>query len=180
MDLHEHDAFMDEIMITYWEEIRKYALSLTKGNEATADDLAQTAFVETHLHLLAHPDKPITNPPGWLHTLVHNRFVNKTRCKLDRATTSLDQMVAYTAENETFSIEFPGPSEDEPENAIEASEEEKEEKDRKKKAIIALALNELCTRVAIDRFVEGLSVQEIAYKQGYEASASKETHQCFS
>ena len=82
-------------------------------------------------------------------------------------------MVAYTAENETFSIEFPGPSEDEPENAIEASEEEKEEKDRKKKAIIALALNELCTRVAIDRFVEGLSVQEIAYKQGMKQAQVK-------
>ena len=166
MDRQEHDAFMDEIVLKYWVETRRYALSLTKGNEAVAEDLAQTAFIQTHLYLLAHPTKSIKSPLGWLHTLVHNCFVNTTRCKQDKVTISLDQMVAHTtAENETFFIEFPGPSEDEPENAVEAKEEEQEENDSKKKAIIVLELDEQCKEVAIDRFVKGLSIQEIAYEQ---------------
>ncbi len=168
MDRYEHDAYIDEIMTKYWAETRNYALSLTKGDVAAAEDLVQIAIIQTHYHLLEHPNEPIMNPSGWLRTLVRNRFLNAQRCKLDKATISLDKMmVAHTtAENGTFAIEFQGPSEDEPENVVEANEEEKEENDSKKKAIIALTLDEICKRVAIDRFVEDLSVQEIAYNLG--------------
>ena len=167
MDRYEHDAYMDEIMTKYSNETRNYALSLTKGNVAAAEDLAQVAIIQTHRHLLAHPGELIMNPSAWLRTLVHNNFVNTQRCRLDKVTTSLDKMmIAHTTvENETFSIEFQGPCEDEPENVIEANEKEQEENDSKKKAIIALALDETCKTVAIDSLVEALSVQEIAYNR---------------
>ena len=65
-----------------------------------------------------------------------------------------------------FTIEFKGRSEDEPEYVVEAIEDEQEGNDSKKKAIIAMAVDEKCKADSVRSLLEGIRLQEIAYRRG--------------
>jgi RNA polymerase sigma factor (sigma-70 family) len=150
----------------HWDEAHKYAMQLTKGNRAEADDLVQGAFLQTQLFLQKHPEKEIKHPDRWLQKAVWRRFLNSKRGKLRNATTSLDLLQTNrTTEDDLNPIELPGSSNDEPEHVLENQEEEEEEykqKVIKRDAIMALALDNKVKKVALLRIVEGLTYQEIA------------------
>jgi RNA polymerase sigma factor (sigma-70 family) len=150
----------------HWDEARKYAMQLTKGNQAEADSLVSDAFWRTQLHLQKYPETEIKHPDSWLRKAVLNCFRNSKRSKLRNATTSLDLLQTNrTTEDNLNPIELPGSSNDEPEHVLENKEEEEEEYKQKiirRDAIMALALDNKVKKIALLRIVDGLTYQEIA------------------
>ncbi len=158
---------VDEMAVNHRDELYQHVLkTLTKGQPQAAEDIVQDTFMYAQLFLSNHPNKHIHNPLGWLKKIAYHRFLNINRRPIETKTTSLEQFSARrTSEGDVFTVEFEGRSEDEPEHVVEAIEDEQEENDTKKKAIIAMAVDEKAKQIVLD-ILKGLGYEDIAYRRG--------------
>jgi RNA polymerase sigma-70 factor (ECF subfamily) len=87
---------LGSIVKTYQSRIRGFALRLTAGDHALADDLAQDTFIEAFRKLRQYRAEGTF--VGWLYRIAYSRFLMDRR---RRKTSSADDAPEPSAENET-------------------------------------------------------------------------------
>ena len=73
---HDRRAF-DRLVVKYQSPIRRLFLSLTGGNEATSDDLAQETFIKAYTHLSQF--RATATFQTWLYRIAYNVFYDHQR-----------------------------------------------------------------------------------------------------
>lgn len=87
----ELQAFED-LAIPLYEKAMRYAMNLTRGRHAAAEDLVQTAMLRA-LERFGQFERG-TNFGGWLFTIIRNTFLNGVRKREVLATDELPQVPA--------------------------------------------------------------------------------------
>ena len=72
----DRDAF-GQLVTAYADDIRRLLLSLTRGNVALVDDLAQEAFLKAYLSIRSF--RGVARFRTWIYRIAYNEYIDYTR-----------------------------------------------------------------------------------------------------